>query len=38
VRPLTAQWVANAVGGALAADVDAVVTSVVKDSRDAKAG
>lgn len=38
MRALTAQWVANAVGGALAADVDAIVTSVVKDSRDAVAG
>jgi UDP-N-acetylmuramoyl-tripeptide--D-alanyl-D-alanine ligase len=33
MRSLTAQWVANAVGGELAADVDAVVTSVEKDSR-----
>ena len=38
MRPVTAQWVANAVGGTLAADVDAVVTSVVKDSRDAAPG
>lgn len=38
MRPLTAQWVANAVGGVLVADVDAVVTSVVKDSRDAVGG
>jgi UDP-N-acetylmuramoyl-tripeptide--D-alanyl-D-alanine ligase len=30
--------VANAVGGTLAADVDAVVTSVVKDSRDVAPG
>jgi UDP-N-acetylmuramoyl-tripeptide--D-alanyl-D-alanine ligase len=38
MRPVTAQWVANAVGGALAADVDAIVTSVVKDSRDVTQG
>jgi len=38
MRALTAQWVANAVEGTLAADVDATVTSVVKDSRDAVAG
>lgn len=38
MRPLTAQWIANAVGGVLAADVDAVVTSVVKDSRDVTPG
>jgi len=38
MRPLTAQWIANAVGGVLAADVDASVTSVVKDSRDAVEG
>ncbi|MCR6711244.1 MAG: UDP-N-acetylmuramoyl-tripeptide--D-alanyl-D-alanine ligase [Demequina sp.] len=38
MRPVTAQWVANAVGGTLAADVDAVVTSVVKDSRDVAPG
>jgi len=38
MRSLTAQWVANAVGGVLVADVDAVVTSVVKDSRDAVEG
>ncbi|WP_084040277.1 UDP-N-acetylmuramoyl-tripeptide--D-alanyl-D-alanine ligase [Demequina sp. NBRC 110053] len=35
MRPLTTQWVANAVGGELVADVTARVTSVVKDSRDA---
>lgn len=34
MRPLTAQWVANAVGGELAAEVDAVVTGVDKDSRE----
>ncbi|MGC4175773.1 UDP-N-acetylmuramoyl-tripeptide--D-alanyl-D-alanine ligase [Demequina sp.] len=38
MRPLTAQWVANAVAGSLVADVDAVVTSVVKDSRDVTPG
>lgn len=38
MRALTAQWVANAVGGTLVADVDAVVTSVVKDSREAEPG
>lgn len=38
MRPLTAQWIANAVGGELVGDVDAVVTSVVKDSREATQG
>ncbi len=38
MRPLTAQWVANAVGGTLVADVDTKVSSVVKDSRDAIPG
>lgn len=38
MRALTAQWIANAVGGELAADVDAVVTSVQKDSRDVVPG
>jgi UDP-N-acetylmuramoyl-tripeptide--D-alanyl-D-alanine ligase len=38
MRPVTAQWVANAVAGELAADVDAPVTSVVKDSHDARQG
>jgi len=38
VKSLTAGWVATAVGGVLVADVDALVTSVVKDSRDAIAG
>ena len=38
MRPLTAQWVANAVSGELAAEVDARITSVVKDSRDATDG
>ncbi|WP_062134655.1 UDP-N-acetylmuramoyl-tripeptide--D-alanyl-D-alanine ligase [Demequina aestuarii] len=38
MRPLTAQWIANAVGGELAADVDAEVTSVEKDSRDVAPG
>ena len=38
MRPLTAQWVANAAGGTLAADVDALVTSVVKDTREVTPG
>lgn len=38
MRPLTAQWIANAVGGQLAADVDTQVTSVVKDTREVTAG
>lgn len=38
MRPVTAQWIANAVGGELVADVDTVVTSVVKDTRDVSAG
>ncbi|WP_291377660.1 UDP-N-acetylmuramoyl-tripeptide--D-alanyl-D-alanine ligase [Demequina sp.] len=38
MRPISAQWIANAVGGELAADVDATVTSVVKDSREATDG
>jgi len=38
VRPLTAQWVANAVAGTLVAEVDTTVTSVVKDSREAVLG
>ncbi|MCB2411590.1 UDP-N-acetylmuramoyl-tripeptide--D-alanyl-D-alanine ligase [Demequina sp. TTPB684] len=38
MRPVTAQWVANAVGGELAADVEAVVSSVVKDSREVRPG
>ncbi|WP_084104252.1 UDP-N-acetylmuramoyl-tripeptide--D-alanyl-D-alanine ligase [Demequina sp. NBRC 110056] len=38
MRPVTAQWVANAVGGELAADVHASVSSVIKDSRDAVDG
>ncbi|WP_061960369.1 UDP-N-acetylmuramoyl-tripeptide--D-alanyl-D-alanine ligase [Demequina flava] len=33
MRELTAQWIANAVGGELAADVDTRVRSVEKDSR-----
>lgn len=33
MRSLTAQWIANAVSGELAADVDAHVTGVEKDSR-----
>jgi UDP-N-acetylmuramoyl-tripeptide--D-alanyl-D-alanine ligase len=33
MRALTAQWVANAVGGVLAADVDAQVLNVTQDSR-----
>lgn len=38
MRPVTAQWVANAVGGTLAADVDTLVEGVDKDSRDVRAG
>ncbi|HZJ39724.1 MAG TPA: UDP-N-acetylmuramoyl-tripeptide--D-alanyl-D-alanine ligase [Demequina sp.] len=38
MRPLSAQWVANAAGGTLVADVDTTVSSVVKDSRDAVPG
>ena len=38
MRSLTAQWVANAAGGTLAADVDALVTSVVKDTREVTPG
>ncbi len=38
MRPVTAQWVANAVAGEMAADVDTIVSSVVKDSRDATPG
>ncbi|MFW2513538.1 UDP-N-acetylmuramoyl-tripeptide--D-alanyl-D-alanine ligase [Demequina sp. SO4-13] len=38
MRPLTAQWVANAVAGELAAEVDTRVTSVEKDSRDVRPG
>ncbi len=38
MRPLSAQWVADAVGGSLAADPGVMVTSVVKDSRDACVG
>lgn len=38
MRPLTAQWVANAVAGELAADVHARVTSVQKDSRQVEPG
>jgi len=38
VRPLSAQWIANAAGGTLVADVDTTVSSVVKDSRDAVPG
>lgn len=38
MRPLSAQWVANAAGGTLVADVAATVSSVVKDSRDAVPG
>ena len=36
--PVSAQWVANAVGGTLAAEVDVQVTSVEKDSRDVTPG
>ncbi|WP_430867022.1 UDP-N-acetylmuramoyl-tripeptide--D-alanyl-D-alanine ligase [Demequina aurantiaca] len=38
MRQLTAQWVANAVGGTLVADVDVRVTSVEKDTRDVTPG
>lgn len=38
MRPVTAQWVANAVGGTLAADVDTLVEGVDKDSRDVRPG
>ncbi|MDN4476185.1 UDP-N-acetylmuramoyl-tripeptide--D-alanyl-D-alanine ligase [Demequina sp. SYSU T00192] len=38
MRPVTAQWVANAVGGTLAADVDTLVTGVEKDSRAIEPG
>ncbi len=38
MRALTAQWVANAVAGELAADVDTIVTSVEKDSRAIEPG
>ena len=38
MRPLTAQWVANAVAGELAAEVLAPVTSVEKDSRTVRPG
>ena len=38
MRAVTAQWVANAVGGELVAEVGVQVTTVVKDSRDAGAG
>ncbi len=40
MRPVTLAWVSDAVGGTLAggADPDAVVTRVVKDSREAGAG
>lgn len=38
MRPLAAQWVANATGGTLVADIDTRVSSVVKDSRDAVPG
>ncbi|SEJ47016.1 UDP-N-acetylmuramoyl-tripeptide--D-alanyl-D-alanine ligase [Demequina mangrovi] len=38
MRPVTAQWVANAVGGTLAADVDAMVLGVDKDSRAVRPG
>lgn len=34
MRPLTSQWIANAVAGTLVADVDVSVTSVEKDTRD----
>ncbi len=38
MRAVTAQWIANAVGGTLVAPVDTTVTSVEKDSRDVREG
>ena len=38
MRALTAEWIAQAVGGTLVADPAIVVTSVVKDSRAATQG
>lgn len=38
MRPLAAQWVANAVGGELVAPVDIVVSSVEKDTREIAPG
>lgn len=38
MRPVAAQWIANAVGGTLAADVDTMVTGVEKDSREVRPG
>ncbi|GIG54285.1 UDP-N-acetylmuramoyl-tripeptide--D-alanyl-D-alanine ligase [Demequina activiva] len=38
MRPVTAQWIANAVSGELAAEVDALITSVEKDSREVLPG
>lgn len=38
MRAVSAQWIANAVGGTLVADVDISVTSVEKDSRDITPG
>lgn len=38
MRPLAAQWVANAVGGELVAPVDITVTSVEKDTREIAPG
>ncbi|WP_062301400.1 UDP-N-acetylmuramoyl-tripeptide--D-alanyl-D-alanine ligase [Demequina subtropica] len=38
MRPVSAQWVANAVGGTLAADVDTMVSGVDKDSRAIRPG
>ncbi|WP_062318388.1 UDP-N-acetylmuramoyl-tripeptide--D-alanyl-D-alanine ligase [Demequina maris] len=38
MRPVTAQWIANAVGGTLAADVDTPVSGVEKDSRAIEPG
>jgi UDP-N-acetylmuramoyl-tripeptide--D-alanyl-D-alanine ligase len=38
MKPANAQWIANAVGGTLVADVTTVVTSVEKDSREVTVG
>ncbi|WP_062384701.1 UDP-N-acetylmuramoyl-tripeptide--D-alanyl-D-alanine ligase [Demequina iriomotensis] len=38
MRPVRAQWIANAVGGTLAADVDTLVLGVDKDSRAIQPG
>jgi len=38
VKPVTAQWIANACAGVLVADVDTRVCAVVKDTRDVVPG